>query len=118
MSPPIHCEIRLRGVVQGVGFRPWAARQARAVELAGAIHNAPWGVRVVLEGRPQSIDQWLDALRTHPPQGSQIDAIEVEEAPCTGARGFSITSIRSLRCAAAIFWIPQSSRIIMSALLN
>jgi hydrogenase maturation protein HypF len=82
--------VALRGVVQGVGFRPWAARTARRLGLAGDVSNTKWGVRVALEGDAQRIDAWLTALHREPPEGVLIEGLEMRDARPTGARGFAI----------------------------
>ena len=97
MSPGVRREIEVRGSVQGLGFRPWAARQARAFDLAGEVQNTPWGVRVVLEGPPQAVAGWLEALRKDAPKGARIDAVEERDVPCTGGGGFTI--MRSIAAA-------------------
>ncbi|MEN8158896.1 MAG: carbamoyltransferase HypF [Myxococcota bacterium] len=84
-------EVRVRGTVQGVGFRPWAARLARAHGLVGGVQNVSWGVRVDLEGPSPAIARWLDALRERPPEGARVESIEVRKAACTGAREFTVT---------------------------
>ena len=89
---PVRREIALRGVVQGVGLRPFAARAARALGLAGEIANASWGVRVVLEGAEEKIDAWLAALRTAAPPGARIEALAQREAPLRGLAGFEIAA--------------------------
>jgi len=85
-------EIALRGVVQGVGLRPFAARAARALGLAGEVANASWGVRVVLEGAEEKIDAWLAALRTAAPAGARIEALAQRDAPPRGLAGFEIAA--------------------------
>jgi hydrogenase maturation protein HypF len=90
-------EITLRGVVQGVGFRPWAASTAQRLGLAGEVANAPWGVRVVLEGAETSVAAWLDALHGKPPPGACVEHCDVREAAARGVRGFRIA--RSLETA-------------------
>ena len=89
---PVRREIALRGLVQGVGLRPFAARAARALGLAGEVANASWGVRVVLEGAEEKIDAWLAALRTDGPAGARIDALALREAPTRGLAGFEIAA--------------------------
>lgn len=90
MASGVGREIRVRGVVQGVGFRPWAARRAHALGLGGEVRNAAWGVCVTLEGRSDAVSSWLEALRSEPPAGARIDAVDVREVETTGARGFAI----------------------------
>lgn len=82
--------LRLGGVVQGVGLRPWAARRARVHELAGEIANAPDGVLVTLEGSPAAIAAWLTDLAHDPPPGLRIDRMDRRTLPPAGARGFRI----------------------------
>ncbi len=83
-------ELRLSGVVQGVGLRPWAARRARAHGLAGAIANATDGVRISLEGEAGAIEAWLRDLAHDPPPGLVLEDVARRAAPATGARGFRI----------------------------
>lgn len=83
-------EITLRGAVQGVGLRPWAAREARALRLAGDVRNTASGVRVTLEGEPGAIRAWLAALGTRPPTGLRIEALTTRPVPPRGGRRFRI----------------------------
>ena len=48
---PSACSIRVRGVVQGVGFRPFVYRLAQANTLAGWVLNGDQGVEIHLEGK-------------------------------------------------------------------
>lgn len=83
-------ELRLVGVVQGVGLRPWAARRAREHGLAGGIANAPDGVVVELEGDPAAIAAWLADLAHDPPPGLRIDRIDRRALPPAGELAFRI----------------------------
>ncbi len=83
-------ELWIRGVVQGVGFRPWAARHARSLGLAGSVRNTADGVRVALEGTPQAVQAWLDALRAEPPPGARIESVARRTAAPEGATDFRI----------------------------
>jgi hydrogenase maturation protein HypF len=65
---------RVRGVIQGVGFRPFVATTARAHALAGFVRNAPEGVEIEVEGSPASLDGFACAL-TSPPSPARIETI-------------------------------------------
>jgi hydrogenase maturation protein HypF len=71
--------IAVRGVVQGVGFRPFVYNAARSRGLAGWVRNEADVVRIEVEGDRAAVDAFLGDLRDrHPPQ-ARIDAIDVEE---------------------------------------
>jgi hydrogenase maturation protein HypF len=87
--------IALRGVVQGVGLRPWAARCAREQRLAGAVRNTGEGVEVELEGERGAVARWLEALRRDPPPGAVIESLQRVRALPLGRRGFRIEPSRA-----------------------
>jgi|APThiThiocy_cv2_1041547.scaffolds.fasta_scaffold00585_36 acylphosphatase len=61
--------VRIEGRVQGVGFRAWTLREARALGLAGWVRNeADGSVKARIEGRRESVDRMLERLRTGPPR--------------------------------------------------
>lgn len=81
---------RAAGRVQGVSFRAFTLRTAERLGLAGWVRNEPDGsVTGQAEGSDEAIAALLEALRRGPP-AARVDALAVEEAPTTGARGFSI----------------------------
>jgi len=82
-APPNGAEIRVRGLVQGVGFRPTVWRIARALELAGSVCNDGSGVLIRLWAEPARIDRFLERLRLECPPLARIDAIE--RRPLDGA---------------------------------
>jgi hydrogenase maturation protein HypF len=82
--------IRVRGVVQGVGFRPFVYRLARAHTLAGWVLNGEEGVEIHGEGDAAALDAFLRDLRTQAPPAAQISDIEVASADCTGESEFTI----------------------------
>ncbi len=87
---PSACSIRVRGVVQGVGFRPFVYRLAHANTLAGWVLNAEAGVEIHLEGTDQGMDEFLRALKRQPPPAASITAIEVLPAEPVGYSAFTI----------------------------
>ncbi|MCC6642570.1 MAG: carbamoyltransferase HypF, partial [Deltaproteobacteria bacterium] len=98
-------ELRLAGVVQGVGLRPWAARRARAHGLAGGIANAPGGVVVTLEGDPAALAAWLSDLVHDPPPGLRVDRLERRALPPAGEQAFRI--LPSAAGGPAAGWPPD-----------
>ena len=80
--------LHVRGVVQGVGFRPFVHRLATRYGLVGFARNDPDGVHIEVEG-VQS-DDFLASLRTEAPPLARIDSIDISTASLRGDRIFSI----------------------------
>ena len=85
-------EVAVRGVVQGVGFRPFVYRLALEEGLAGFIGNDTDGVTIEIEGPRASLDSFLARLRSDAPPLSRIDSVTVREAKPTGDTGFRIVA--------------------------
>lgn len=86
--------IRVRGVVQGVGFRPFVYRLARENRLAGWVINAEEGVEICVEGEECGLQAFLRDLKTQPPPSSSVSAIEMEAAEPAGLAEFTIRESR------------------------
>jgi hydrogenase maturation protein HypF len=80
----------VRGVVQGVGFRPFVYTTAAALGLSGSVHNDSSGAIVEVEGEPTDIDDFLTRLRDRPPPLAVIESIETHTVPVAGGTGFTI----------------------------
>lgn len=72
--------IRIRGQVQGVGFRPFIYRLATGNGLSGFVRNDGAGVDIEIQGDAARLDEFLDALHELPPL-ARIDDVRVEELP-------------------------------------
>ncbi len=85
--PPVRrLAIAVRGVVQGVGFRPFVYNAARARGLGGWVKNEADTVRIEVQGAPAVLDAFIDTLRKgHPPQ-AKIDSLEISETDCENGR--------------------------------
>ncbi|NUQ61810.1 MAG: carbamoyltransferase HypF [Pirellulales bacterium] len=71
--------IAARGVVQGVGFRPFVYNLARSRGLTGWVQNEADQVRIEVQGPAAELDAFCEALRLrHPPQ-ARVDALEIRE---------------------------------------
>jgi hydrogenase maturation protein HypF len=84
------CSIRVRGVVQGVGFRPYVYRLARANTLAGWVLNGEEGVEIFLEGAEPKLQAFVRDLQAQAPEAASIAEIEVRQADPQGFYDFSI----------------------------
>ena len=83
-------KIRVRGVVQGVGFRPFIYSLAARHNLTGWVRNTSRGVEIEVNGPSHSLQSFLTAIRREKPPLSRID--ELESSPCApcGFTGFEI----------------------------
>lgn len=88
------CSIRVRGVVQGVGFRPFVCRLAQASELAGWVRNEEAGVEICIEGSERAIDAFIHSLKAQAPPAATIAEIAFEPAEPAGLREFTIRESR------------------------
>jgi len=86
--------IRVRGVVQGVGFRPFVYRLAQTHALAGWVLNGEDGVEIHVEGDQSSLNTFLRDLRTQTPPAASITEIEVNAAGCSEFGTFTIRESR------------------------
>lgn len=84
------CSIRVRGIVQGVGFRPFVYRLARANTLNGWVLNAEEGVEIHLEGAETAMEAFVRDLKSEPPPAASIAEIDVQPAEPVGLREFTI----------------------------
>lgn len=87
---PVARFLRLRGVVQGVGFRPFVFRLARTHGITGWVRNGSDGVEVHAEGEEGALDAFVRDLRTAPPPAARIAALEIAVARPEAADRFEI----------------------------
>jgi hydrogenase maturation protein HypF len=81
-----HATVRVTGVVQSVGFRPFVYRRAVANDLQGTVRNlGDAGVRIELEGDPDDVDAFLAALREDPPPLARVETVSVDRERVTDA---------------------------------
>lgn len=73
----IHAKIIIKGIVQGVGFRPFILRRAEQFGLFGKVSNTSFGVELFLEGEKQRIISFLDGIRKAAPERAHIEKIDV-----------------------------------------
>lgn len=80
----------VRGVVQGVGFRPFVYTSAAALALTGSVRNDSSGALVEVEGDAADLADFLARLTGDAPPLAVIESIETQEIPVVGGTGFVI----------------------------
>lgn len=89
---PERRRLRVCGVVQGVGFRPFVHRLATELGLAGFVGNDDEGVFVEVEGSPPRLDEFGERLRVELPRLASISSVDVVSVPVLGGAGFVIVA--------------------------
>ena len=84
--------LRVDGVVQGVGFRPYVYRLARELELGGTVCNDSRGVLIEIEGGPAQVERFLARLPAEAPPLASIDAVRASELEPSGEVDFAVAS--------------------------
>ncbi|MDI3328083.1 MAG: carbamoyltransferase HypF [Alicyclobacillaceae bacterium] len=86
--------IRVHGVVQGVGFRPFIFRLAQKWGISGWVQNGEGGVEMHVEGNPEDLAAFLHEMKARPPAASHVAAVHVQEDPLEGHTAFRIRESR------------------------
>ena len=82
--------IRIRGTVQGVGFRPWVYRTAVEAGVSGRVWNDASGVTIDAYGDHESLDAFERALHLSPPPAARIVEFDTASIPAGSAETFVI----------------------------
>ena len=99
----IRIRLRVTGIVQGVGFRPFIHRLITTYGLSGRIRNTSAGVEGEIQGDRESVEGFLMALRKEKPRLAYIEAVEKEEIPVeTAEANFLIEESRFLEESTAL----------------
>ena len=83
-------KITVRGVVQGVGFRPFVFNLAERLRLGGWVLNNSGGVEIEVEGPSDALEAFVTALRAEAPPLAHIESLQVQDAPPQGYDHFEI----------------------------
>ncbi|WP_431995213.1 carbamoyltransferase HypF [Streptomyces griseoflavus] len=94
-GPVRRARVVVRGVVQGVGFRPFVYGLATGLGLAGQVTNTGDGVVVEVEGASSAVDRFCARLAADAPPLAVVESVERAELPVTGDSGFGIVASRT-----------------------
>jgi hydrogenase maturation protein HypF len=86
----IRTSVRVEGVVQGVGFRPFVYSLAMRLGLAGWVGNDADGVFAEVEGAAESVRTFLDLVEREAPPLARVERVTARAIAPNGAAGFSI----------------------------
>lgn len=86
--------IRVRGIVQGVGFRPWVYRLANQEGISGRVCNDASGVTIEAFGPAATLDRFISRLRTEQPAAAAIAALDWRPIASAPPRSFEIVASR------------------------
>lgn len=91
----IRTQIKVRGVVQGVGFRPFIYRLAQRFGLSGFVRNTTAGVEIQIQGSAAKTDAFIKKLTAEKPPASRIDRLILKRLPVSAIPGFQIKTSRT-----------------------
>ncbi|MER5339826.1 carbamoyltransferase HypF [Streptomyces mirabilis] len=92
---PLRRRVTVRGVVQGVGFRPYVYTLATGLELSGHVTNTPEGVIAEVEGAPSAVARFCDRVAVQAPPLARVDSVHHDDVPVTGDAAFTILASRT-----------------------
>jgi hydrogenase maturation protein HypF len=92
IGTPERRRLRARGLVQGVGFRPFVHRLAHAHRLAGFVLNDGDGVVIEVEGPGVELDAFAHDLLADAPALARLESVTAEPVPALGGLGFAIAA--------------------------
>ena len=83
-------KIDVKGIVQGVGFRPFVYHLAKQHGLFGHVRNNTSGVSIEIEGEKSNIDEFIEKIKTSPPPQAVIFEITSSDVEPAGYDDFVI----------------------------
>jgi len=86
----IRKNIIIKGIVQGVGFRPFIHKLVKNYNLSGWVLNSNQGVEMDIEGKAGELHNFINDIKKKLPPLARIEKIEVNQLPLIGHKGFYI----------------------------
>lgn len=90
MKKSLRAALEIKGIVQGVGFRPFLLRTARRLSLAGFAKNTAHGVYAEIEGAAEACEAFIACVENQAPPMARVEGVEVTELAPTGQADFRI----------------------------
>lgn len=96
---PMALQIRINGIVQGVGFRPFLYSLATRLRIQGWVKNRNDGVLLHAQGDPEVLQDFLDLILKEQPVAARIDSLETSPVAAINLSKFSIDESQTLAAA-------------------
>jgi len=90
-------DLVVKGIVQGVGFRPFVFRLAKELKLNGYVTNSGEGVEIHLEGEESSIDEFVLRLKKDKPPRARIDEIVEKDSTLMNLSSFQVIASKETK---------------------
>lgn len=94
--------IRVTGIVQGVGFRPFVWRLAQQLGLSGWVRNDAQGVEILAQGNRPRLTELQRGLRNDAPPLARVDTVQAQDMTAKPFAAFSIIASQSGQASTAI----------------
>ena len=104
----VRWSVRVTGVVQGVGFRPYVHRLATGLDLDGLVGNDDAGVFVEIEGPPEVVQRFVDRLPDEAPAMARVDSVTTTPTTPKNDAGFVIVASRAA-AAGSVTLVPPDT---------
>lgn len=98
--------IVVKGLVQGIGYRPFVAELAEKYGITGWVRNTAGIVTIMAEGNACQMEQFLSALSEGKPKGVRVDALELTSVMPVNLAGFTIEESEKETAGKDIPFIP------------
>ncbi|MCJ7814125.1 MAG: carbamoyltransferase HypF [Candidatus Atribacteria bacterium] len=86
----IRKNIIIKGIVQGVGFRPFIHKLVQNYNLSGWVINSNQGVEIDIEGKIEELNNFIIDIKEKLPPLARIEKIDINQLPLIGYKGFFI----------------------------
>ena len=86
----IRKNIIIKGIVQGVGFRPFIHKLVQNYHLSGWVLNSNQGVEMDIEGKTEELNNFISGIKKKLPPLARIEKIDINQLPLRGYKGFYI----------------------------
>jgi hydrogenase maturation protein HypF len=90
MPELIKVVLKITGIVQGVGFRPFIYSLAERLDLKGWVRNTSGGVEIEMDGSRRVLDRFVTSIKEELPALARIDTLQVSYAPRGNFRSLKI----------------------------